>query len=128
MDDEQFQELFLAVHKKDIWVLRQDRVEKILKELLNGEFRDEIQERRFLIRIRKLKGNCSAQVFKKLNPVIIDLNSERWKWKPGLNDHDIRETLRHELLHVATNRDDDDPLFELEAKRRNININSPWVK
>lgn len=125
MDEKQFQELLMAVHKKDMWDLRMERVRKILSELLIGEFKDEIQGRKIIIRIRKLEGNCNAHVYRWVNPVIIDLNSERWERQPELNDSALKETLRHELLHIVLNAGDENPIFKLEAKRRKIKINLP---
>jgi len=121
MDNKQFQELFLTVHGEDIWKLRKERIKKILRELLNGKFKDEIQERRFLVRIKKLECGCNAQVFRKADPVIIELNEEYWERHPELDDHNntrLRKTLIHELTHVAIDKGDKDPLFELELKRR----------
>lgn len=125
MDEKQFQELFLAVHKKDIWDLRTERVKKILSKLLTGEFKNEIQGKKIIVRIKRLKGNCNAHVFFNVEPAIIELDSRRWKRQPELDDQNIKETLRHELLHIALNTGDEDPLFKLEAKRRNIKINLP---
>lgn len=125
MEDKQFQELLMAVHKKDMWDLRMERVKKILNELLTGEFRDEIQGRKIIVRIEKLKRNVNAHIFRWTNPVIIDLNSERWERQPELNDSALKETLRHELLHIVLNAGDENPLFKLEAKRRKIKINLP---
>lgn len=127
MEEKEFQELFLAVHKKDIWEIREKRIKTILAELMNGEFKDEIQERRFIVKITKLKPGTNARIYRWEDPVIIELNSERWKRDPGLCDRDIKETLRHELLHVAFNVGDDSPLFKLEAKRRKIGLNLPHV-
>lgn len=129
MDDLQFRELLAAVHNErgDIWEIRQKRIEKILRDLLEGEFRDAIQERSFLINITKLKPGINAHIYRWAKPVWIELNSERWEKQPGLCDHDIKETLRHELLHIALNAGDEDPVFKLEAKRREIKLNLPGL-
>lgn len=128
MEDKQFQELFTAVHKEqgDIWDVRLERLKKILRELLEGEFNEMLyREGRFLIKITELKSNVNAHVFRKSDPIIIEFNSERWEKHPELdfNDTPLRQTLRHELLHVLTNEKDGDWLFNLEAKRRGIDIN-----
>jgi hypothetical protein len=126
MEDEQFEELFKAVHEEDAWEISEERIKAILTELLCGEFQD-LQERRFVVRITKLKPGRNAQVYRWANPVVIKLNSERMR----PTEHDIRETLRHELLHVLLNAGDEDPLFKIEAKRRNIKLNHPdamWWK
>lgn len=120
MDNKDFETLLMAVYKKDIWDLRMEHVKKILGELLNDEF-DEIREQKFLINIKKLESGINAQVFRKANPVIIELNEEYWERHPELDDHDdigLRATLRHELTHILTDASDGDPLFELELKRR----------
>ena len=128
MDKKQFKELFTATHKEDIWELRMRRVKRILKDLLTGEFQDEIKEESFLIRITKLEKGINACVSMWANPVLIELNSERWERHPELADYKIRETLRHEILHVLLKKGDKDPLFIAEAKRRDISTNFPRVK
>jgi len=128
MDEKEFKELFAAIHPGDVWELRKKNIAGILEGLLNGEFLDLIEERKYLIIITKLEKGVNALVRYGADPVTIKLNSERWEKHPELNDHDIKESLRHELLHVALKTGDEDPLFTLEAKRRNIKINFPQAR
>ena len=128
MDEKEFKELFAAIHPGDVWELRKKNIAGILEGLLNGEFLDLIEERKYLIIITKLEKGVNALVRYGADPVTIKLNSERWEKHPELADYYIRETLRHEILHVLLKKGDKDPLFIAEAKRRDISTYFPQVK
>ena len=128
MNKIKLKEICPVVHPENVWELRMKRVKRILEDLLTGEFKDEIQERKFAVRITKLKKGVNARVDRWVNPVTIELNSRRWKKHPELADYNIRETLRHELLHISLKLGDNSPLFKSEAKKRNISTNFPRIK
>jgi len=124
MRDNQFQELLKAVQGKDVSDVRGDEVKKIVKELLQGEFRDDIEETKITIDLRKRPADHSlADVKVKDGKVIIWINSKNWENNPDFaKGGSLRSLLRHELLHVALNDTDDSPFFKTVARQKGIDI------
>ena len=106
-----------------LWQVRQIEAEHILNELLKIEF-PEISKKDVDVVIapiekRRAVGRlCRNFAFKNWNLILIQAYDYE-KYFPNLKE--LRETLRHELLHIVTGRDDDF-IFELEAKKRGIEI------
>jgi hypothetical protein len=129
MDGEKFYELFVAMRgEDDPWPDRERRIKETLRELLEGEFIG-IEARRFQVRFREIPKH--GIVFRNAHvitgdPVIIYFDNRYFTRYPEIDRGDIRdlkEVLRHELLHVELDMNDADPVFRLEAKRRGIRIN-----
>jgi hypothetical protein len=106
-----------------IWEVRQAEAEHILNEFLKTEF-PEISKKNVDVVIapiekRRVVGRlCRNFAFKTWNLILIQAYDYE-KYFPNLKE--LRETLRHELLHIVTGRDDDF-VFEAEAKKRGIEI------
>jgi len=106
-----------------IWQERISQSENILTELLAGEF-PEVSKKDVDVVIapiekRRVVGRlCRNFAFKNWNLILIQAYDYE-KYFPNLKE--LRETLRHELLHIVTGRDDDF-VFEAEAKKRGIEI------
>jgi len=97
--------------------------EEILDSLLEGEFR-EIKKQVHLIVSAKFKSANVAMVwqyfYNDFNSLIV-LNFYRYFYTdPARYKSELEKNLRHELLHVLTGADDDDPDFKHQAFLRNI--------
>lgn len=91
----------------------------ILKSLLKTEFK-EIKERVYL-RFGEFGGTAKTWRDSK-GRAIIEVNLNYWKPRPTRYSRIWvnKELIRHELLHILLNREDNDLIFIKEAKKRNI--------
>jgi len=111
---------------KGIWVERYTICGDILEELLNSEFWD-LKNRgdtiKFFI-IENLPESVAAKVFMNFSPKkhYIFIAAQRWDEYPGFGADEIKDLLRHELLHVSTGWLDSGLRFKKEAIRRGIEI------
>ena len=121
MEENQFQQLLKAVNNEDIWHFRMSAVKEILTELLEGEFKDKIEERKFKIILKELKDRSLAKIHSKDGQVYLFINLENWEKNANFSKS-LRGILRHELLHLETGQSDQDLDFRIEAKRRGIDI------
>lgn len=119
MENKNFNALMNFVHGKDTEDPRVDEVKKILLELMNGEFSGEISQEKFRITFMENTRQI-AYVRAEGDRIILRLNANLWD-KDG-NASALKSILRHELLHVSTGLDDDDPKFKAEARKRGIDI------
>jgi len=108
------------------------RANKILIELLSTEFKNVKKTVRLrwpqkwtgYERILSMVGGiaCVDRIFNLYHPheehIIFNPRFKDWLF----NDPDfaIRELLRHELLHIELDKDDEDPEFIKEARRRGV--------
>lgn len=120
MNNEQYEELLLEVQDKDIWDLRKREVKRVLKELLNTEFKG-IRERKFKIVLKRLDRTL-AETFTRDGTVYISINISYWEQHPDFSKSGLRAILRHELLHALTGYGDSDVRFKVAARQRNIDI------
>jgi len=101
----------------------QKDAEKILSDLLKGEFR-EIKKQVHLIVSAKFKSANVAMVwqyfYNDFNSLIV-LNFYRYFYTdPARYKSELEKNLRHELLHILTDAADDDWQFKDEASLRGI--------
>ena len=121
MDKRNFESFMSAVKGKDLAEIRGAEVERILRELLTNEF-SEVKETKFKVMLRKPEtGGCGA-VNKVDGRVCLWINPENWERDPDFSKESLKSLISHELLHVETGLDDDDPLFRLVAKKRGIDL------
>lgn len=125
LNDEQFSSLVKLVRGQD-WTLperRQAECRQMVEELLEGEFKARVKQKiiTFLVDTEKEPFlACVMEPFLLKNFAAIFVMASNWKTYPDFNSDDLRQILRHELLHVELNAKDGDPRFIAEAKRRSI--------
>ena len=110
---------------KQLWTNRVNECQESLGDLLGpeGEFKD-IKDSVYLqIRHSKepdIAGRLIRNFVYKGHALVIIYSAIWQKW-PDLNHlYDIEPIIRHELLHLETDRNDGDPAFEEECKKRSI--------
>jgi len=96
----------------------------VCNELCAGEFRDIKKKIIVLMNIKLEKWSYAAvEGAKEAKKEFLDyvfVNARKWAAMPEFYENNIREILRHELVHVLTGWGDDDPRFQAELKRRGI--------
>jgi len=121
MDNKQFSQLFLAVRNKDVSDVWGADVKRILKELLEGEFEDRIEETKFRINLKAPKGGGRASVSLIKGKVYLCVNPENWENNPDFSNGPLKAVMRHELLHVELDMaGNKDPRFIKEGLKRGI--------
>jgi hypothetical protein len=109
MREKDFQELLIATGNKPT------TIEKILRELLTGEFRN-LKQKSVKLHIRKIKNKMRALAVVQSDDIRIDifLDSDyldNIKFFDGKNEDTVRQLLRHEFLHIQTGLSDNDQDF-----------------
>ena len=112
-------------HDDEIWRERKKLCMGMLKELLENEFKGKIGNIILLmvddIEAEKLGSLTKAEVYFKFRKNVSKIVVNKAYWgKTGFNEEELRNTLRHELLHLELMRGDDDPIFRQEAQKRGI--------
>ena len=124
---------------REIWEQRAQQCRDILEDLLEGEFRDLGQNKiiQFMIiaaseedRTEEVMGRAHfVPKFPKdldlngldlTDHILISIPHLAWRHFPNMNELDIKEILRHEMLHHETNLLDGNAKFEAEARKRGI--------
>ena len=113
-----------------IWKERAKQSRKILGELLDGEFKGKLKKLVFLsladIWLKEPGTMIDAQIYTHFFKFIALINVNKACWgKHGFGEQELRNILRHELLHLELMADDDDPEFRKESQRRGLKINTP---
>lgn len=113
------------------WKERTKRCREILKELMQAEFKGKIKKVVYLT-LEEINGEkpgdaTNAEVyFRFLHDDMAAIVVNKYYWSQvDFDEQKLRNTLRHELLHLELKRLDDDPVFRNEAQRRGIGINTP---
>lgn len=120
MNEKDFEELMITTGN------RPTQIEKIIRGLMSDEFAG-IKQRRVKIVIKKIRESIRAIAAVKSNDdkIVIFLDENYLsgiKFFEGKNEHVVRELLRHELAHVLTGKDDDDPAFWQACSERGIKV------
>jgi hypothetical protein len=117
---------------------------KILKELLDGEFKDLHPRPKIKWRKSKHYDLCTGDTMGRCiydganvawvrecvetgeyEPVIyLNMGFEGMQQALREDEEYLRDTLRHECLHLLLKRGDDDPVFRAEMKKRGLDENS----
>lgn len=131
MDERQFQDLFLAVHKKEKsaweepnWEEKLEDCKRIIQELWAGEFKDLIdKDKQIFVRMVTYEqiGALASVADKEQNRAVINVSRKIWK-VPRLKAR-LKQILRHEMLHISTGLGDKDLRFNVEAQERKV---FPW--
>lgn len=120
MDERDFGLFLSAVKGKSLAEIRGAEIERVLKELLAGEFA-EVKETKFKVMLKKPSGGGLASINKVEDQVYIWVDPENWKH--SFSKEIIRSLMRHELLHLELGlMDDADPRFKQAARERGISI------
>jgi len=112
------------------WKERTKKCREVMNELLETEFKEKIKKTACLgireIPVGKSGTAVEAHIYMRLLRywAVIYINKACWN-KSGFGEQEIRDILRHELLHLELMKGDDDPEFRKEAKRRGISVNAP---
>jgi len=114
-----FKKLMAFLHGDEDADPRIDEVKGLLKELINGEFSGEISQHKISIVFFE-NSRTFSDVRAKGDRIILRLNANNWN-EDG-ESVALKSILRHELLHISTGLDDDDPKFKAEARKRKIDI------
>lgn len=124
MRTDQFRQLLKAVQGEDVSDVRGDEVKEILEELLQGEFRDDIEETKFKISVNEEpRERALAEIKVKNGKVHLWINPKNWEKDPNFaKGGGLRSLLRHELLHIALNDTDDSSFFKMVARQKGIDI------
>lgn len=115
-----------------IWEERLKRCREIMRDLEDTEFKGKLKKTPCLgikeIPVRSSGNRVYALIYMRLLKywaVIYLDKSYEVLWDNGFNGQEIRDTLRHELLHLELMRGDNDPIFRKEAVKRGISLNTP---
>ncbi len=128
LSEEQFSSLVKWIRGQD-WTLperKQSESREIVEKLLEGEFKGRVRQKIITFLVDTEKEAFVACVldlekpFHLKNVAVIFIMASIWKTYPDFNSDDLREVLRHELLHVELDAEDVDLRFIAEAKRRGI--------
>lgn len=114
MNEKDFDNLLRAARGCSGDDARMQDIRATLEALIRGEFR-ELSGRRFRLAWATRGARHLASVKDDGGTVTVSISRD-------VADAAIRPILRHELLHAATGRDDADPLFMREARRRKIDL------